>query len=53
MTTLTEAESIARPLREALWRARPRARQTALAIAAGAVTAVVVGLASSIAGHWG
>jgi hypothetical protein len=31
----------------------PRAQRTALAVGAGVVTAVVIAVASGIAGHWG
>jgi hypothetical protein len=34
-------------------RISPTARRTALAVAAGAATAAVLAVASSIAGHWG
>lgn len=34
-------------------RISPAARRTALALSAGAATAAVLAVASSIAGHWG
>lgn len=38
---------------DALRRFVPRVQRTALAVGAGVLTAVVIGLASGIAGHWG